>query len=853
MGVWNAKAPAQMYGQCGGAARLAELTSAIAQMLTAERGGDIQVWSPPAPEAPLRPGDPQCHHSYALWSPHPLSAQSASGQKLVWRMDRFLGIERSSLASFTQGRRVANDPPDANLLLLEDAGLGFRDQPAMWPRALAARHPSSAILLNMTAPIAQGELWNHLYDRASDNLMVVVTADDLRQTEVQISRELSWERTAQDVYWELVYNPRINALSNCAHVVVSFNTAGAVLFSRTQSGHACHLFFDPQHIEGTWEKGFPGAVLGYSTCLVASLARHLLLPPGEQDIQQAIHTGLAAMRVLHREGLGQVSAAPGAAQSAGLSFPIATIARELAKQDTSFCQVKVENPTRHLVTGSALREQVGPERSWTILQDRLPADVLPVAVQIVLQGLDSALQGVPLARFGGVQTVDRREIESLRSIRLLIGEYCRTDYPKGPLSIAVFGPPGSGKSFGITQVANSVLPRQIEVLEFNLSQFQAPEALISALHRVRDVGLGGKIPLVFWDEFDTWRDGRPLGWLAAFLAPMQDGKFQEGQITHPIGRAIFVFAGGTAAHMESFGSQLDPADFRAVKGPDFISRLRGYLNVLGPNPQTESPDPHYLIRRAMLLRSILQRNAPHLFEGDALQIHSGILRAFLQTRRYRHGVRSMEAIVAMSQLAGKTLFERSCLPPPAQLDLHVDALDFMRWVHQPEFDGPFLERLAQAAHEVFCEGLKARGSVQGAWIDKAAQANGALVAYADLSDELKEQNRANARDLLNKLTQSGYIMIQCRNDEPPFAFPADDLEKLAEMEHARWMKQKQERGWHFGEKADPAKQVSRSLVPWDQLSDLEKEKDRDLVRGIPRILARAGYTVTRAPGGEPEP
>ena len=67
---------------------------------------------------------------------------------------------------------------------------------------------------------------------------------------------------------------------------------------------------------------------------------------------------------------------------------------------------------------------------------------------------------------------------------------------------------------------------------------------------MRDLGLSGKLPLVFWDEFDTALEGQPLGWLRYFLAPMQDGAFQDGQITHPIGRAIFVFAGGTAERME---------------------------------------------------------------------------------------------------------------------------------------------------------------------------------------------------------------------------------------------------------------------------------------------------------------
>ncbi len=57
------------------------------------------------------------------------------------------------------------------------------------------------------------------------------------------------------------------------------------------------------------------------------------------------------------------------------------------------------------------------------------------------------------------------------------------------------------------------------MLEFNLSQFSGPEEIIDALHRVRDVVLSGKIPLVFWDEFDSRLKDQDLGWLRFFLSP----------------------------------------------------------------------------------------------------------------------------------------------------------------------------------------------------------------------------------------------------------------------------------------------------------------------------------------------
>ena len=194
----------------------------------------------------------------------------------------------------------------------------------------------------------------------------------------------------------------------------------------------------------------------------------------------------------------------------------------------------------------------------------------------------------------------------MRAVRGLIAEYCSSSW-QTPLSLGVFGAPGSGKSFVMVQMAASVAHGLIseEMIEFNLSQFGSLKDLHDALHQVRDVALSGVIPLVCWDEFDAGFQGEKLGWLRYFLAPMEDGKFREGQVSHPIGRAIFVFAGGTKHRMQDFAAHagIDDDTFRNLKGPDFISRLKGYVNVLGVNPREDERDPDHVIRRAMWLRA----------------------------------------------------------------------------------------------------------------------------------------------------------------------------------------------------------------------------------------------------------
>lgn len=884
--AWNSEDCTHACWQRGGAALLADMIEAVANSLSRGQSAWL-VHQMAAPREPVHPGDSRFHHSYAMWSLFKYGGKPPyDKEKSAWRVEEFLGLDRcpgNEASDAEEWKQVVDDTPEADLVVLDDSDLGFRDHPALWPRAITDRRRRPWILLKIARPVAQGALWEHLHQNRNRRLVVVMWLNDLRRTEVQISRELSWERAAQDVFWELVHNPRVNALSHCAHVIVSFGPAGAVLLSREHRAAEergiprCFLFFDPTAIEGMWEHDHPGGMIGYTTCLTASISRQFMLSPNQPNIHQGIQSGLAAMRTLHLEGYGERGAA---AAQVRLAFPTKLITAELAKDAAPFAVTEVQDPLR-LLTGSADKWDKPSETSfWTILKDRYPDNLDQVAQRVVLEGPEVVLKDVPVGQFGDLLTVDRRETENFRSIRALVGEYCRQIQQKRPLSLAVFGTPGAGKSFGITQVASSLLPEQIEVLEFNLSQLGSPDDLVDALHQVRDTSLSGKIPLVFWDEFDTPLTGKPLGWLCYFLVPMQDGKFQEGQITHPIGRAIFVFAGSTCERMETFGQGLAPAEFRAAKGPDFVSRLRGYVNVLGPDPQEgttgvqSTAAPYYIIRRAILLRSILKRNAPQVFEkrdGEKiLDIDPGVLRAFLKTREYKHGVRSMEAIVAMSLLAEKIAFERSSLPAEAQLDLHVDGRDFLALVQQMDLEGDLLEKLAKAAHEVFCDGLKARGYRLGLQTDDELKTHSLLKPYADLTEEKKEQNRGNIRDIANKLASVGYVMVPARSNEPPFDFPGDDLEQLAEMEHNRWMKAKINVGWRYASERDDAKKLTPALLPWrkvteeerarlfspaeiaamgdEELAEEQKDKDRDLVRAIPKVLTRAGYAIVKLHG-----
>lgn len=129
-------------------------------------------------------------------------------------------------------------------------GWGSGTRPGCWPATVAGESPGPWVLVQISAPVASGPLWEHLVAWHRDRL-VVVRAGDLRGSQVQISRGSSWERTAQDLASELTNNPAVGGLAGCAHEVVLFGAAGAVVVSRQDpasagGGHpAFSLIFDP--------------------------------------------------------------------------------------------------------------------------------------------------------------------------------------------------------------------------------------------------------------------------------------------------------------------------------------------------------------------------------------------------------------------------------------------------------------------------------------------------------------------------------------------------------------------------------------------------------------------------------
>lgn len=153
------------------------------------------------------------------------------------------------------------------------------------------------------------------------------------------------------------------------------------------------------------------------------------------------------------------------------------------------------------------------------------------------------------------------------------------------------------------------------------------------------------------------------------------------------------------------------------------------------------------------------------------------------------------------------------------------------------------EVLARAIHEEFLRREFTKG--------ESAARNPSLVEWGSLPEMLKGSNRDQAAHVGTKLQAIGCDLksVSEPDELTPVAFPPSEVERLAEMEHDRWWKERRAEGWTLGHEKDIDRKKSPYLIPWTELSEEIREKDRSTgsqpagVRGQGRIRDRPARAV----------
>jgi hypothetical protein len=155
------------------------------------------------------------------------------------------------------------------------------------------------------------------------------------------------------------------------------------------------------------------------------------------------------------------------------------------------------------------------------------------------------------------------------------------------------------------------------------------------------------------------------------------------------------------------------------------------------------------------------------------------------------------------------------------------------------------ETLARAIHEEYLRTQAAAG--------ETLATNPALLPWDDLSERLKESNRRQADHVGAKLAAVGCDLVPLSDwDAEQFEFTEAEVELMARMEHERWVAEVLRGGWKFAPGLkNPERKTNPDLVPWNELPEIEKEKNRTPARGLPRFLAKAGLQVYRQKEKQP--
>ncbi|MBR2257189.1 MAG: hypothetical protein IJ899_07590 [Blautia sp.] len=534
--------------------------------------------------------------------------------------------------------------------------------------------------------------------------------------------------------------------------------------------------------------------------------------------------------------------------------PLYPVLEMLLKKESQSLVCRVEVPERSM---KALASGLLP---FCILDEyckNQKGGYLSVAEKIVIAGPEELYRHVPVCRYNALATVDKDEVENYHTIRLLMEDYIfrygtlQDEELLRPLSIAVFGHPGSGKSFGVKQIALSM--GHFSLTSLNLSQYDDAEDLFEALDEALQCEKG-KIPLIFFDEFDSELNGTARGWLKYFLAPMQDGEYTLDGKLRRIKAAVFVFAGATAFSFHGFLPETSDEEeaFKTIKGPDFVSRLEGILNIKGANPLSPS-DRSHIIRRAMLMRGQIIRSSSGIYDETKglVNISKGMLAALLAVSEYRHGARSLEFILEMSRLSEVSRFTPSCLPVDEQLDIHLDVQDFRKRLSFEQMMGDYLDRYVAIAYRNDCA-------------DKAEEAISAMAAEGSSKEDIIKEEEFVSWEELSETERAVYYSqiynigvrlqdykstIGLRPIMPGAADTINELygpalEELAAWEHLRWVTELEQEGWRPGI-ADPEAMTNPEMVAYEELEEPAKEQIRLVVRKLPRNLKELGFELYR--------
>ena len=76
------------------------------------------------------------------------------------------------------------------------------------------------------------------------------------------------------------------------------------------------------------------------------------------------------------------------------------------------------------------------------------------------------------------------------------------------------------------------------------------------------------------------------------------------------------------------------------------------------------------------------------------------------------------------------------------------------------------------------------------------------------------------------------------------------LEEMAKNVHEVWARQRISEGWEYGEQRNDELKLHPGLVPYDQLSEIEKQYDRNTSVETLKLILKLGFSIVKNPETE---
>jgi hypothetical protein len=143
---WNQSNYAQAFLQPGGALLLGEVVEAVAGQLDEQEKIAFEIRK--IKDVSMDLCHKGFHRSFALWSLFDYKANSSSQPK-VWRVEEFLGLQRSNTGQTES--LLEKDLGPADIVIFDDANLGFRGTENLWNKSII--NEKTWILLKMELSI----------------------------------------------------------------------------------------------------------------------------------------------------------------------------------------------------------------------------------------------------------------------------------------------------------------------------------------------------------------------------------------------------------------------------------------------------------------------------------------------------------------------------------------------------------------------------------------------------------------------------------------------------------------------------------------------------------------------------